>query len=332
MKCRRPKLGIIPILCLAVILFFAAVGYPQGTEIAKYPSRPITYIIPTPPGSESDVPCRLIAKEAEKFLGQPIIVVNKPGGSFTIGIAAMAAAKPDGYTIGHTGTPGMFFTPFLEKLPYHPVNDIKMIMQFGDINLGMLVKADSPFKRFEDIITYARKNPKKLTYGVGALGSMGHLIMEQIAKREKVQFTMIPFKGSPETQSALLGGHVQVVPGGFNYSLIEAGATRVLLLLGEKRSDEFPQVPILRDIGYDIPVPAMLTVAGPKGIPDGIVRKLEEAFTKAMREPAFINGMKSLHLNLLYRNNKELDDYVARAYEFYGKLIKEMGFVSNQLH
>jgi hypothetical protein len=159
---------------------------------------------------------RLICKEAEKSLGQPIVPLNKPGGSFSIAIAAIASSTPDGYTIGYAGHPGMFVVPLTEKVPYHPVKDLKQIMQFGFLNIAVTVKGDSPFKKFEDIVTYARQNPKKLTYGSAGEGSFGHLGMELIAKREKVQFTHIPFKGSPETQVALLGGHILVGTGEFD--------------------------------------------------------------------------------------------------------------------
>jgi tripartite-type tricarboxylate transporter receptor subunit TctC len=310
--------------CLALSLLIAGLGYAQEVEIAKYPNRPITFIVPTSPGAAGDLPCRLIAKEAEKLLGQPIVILNKPGGSFTIGIAAIAVSKPDGYTIGYAGHPGMFVPPLTERVPYHPVRDLKQIMQFGDLIIAIFVKGDSPFKSFEDVVAYARENPKKLTYGSAGIGSFGYLAMEQIGKKEKVQFTHIPFKGSPETEAALLGGHILVGTGGPRYSLLEAGQIRLLLLIAEKHSTEYPQTPILKDLGYDIPAPMFLNVAGPKGIPDGIVKKLEDAFTKAMKEPAFIKGMKDLRISIVHRKSQELGDYVAQNYDLFEKLLKEI--------
>ena len=311
-------------LCLAPIFLFAEWGFPQE-DVAQYPSRPITFVMPSVAGSESDLAVRLISKEAEKFLGQPIAVVNKPGGSFTIGLTAVATSKPDGYTIGYTAHSGMFLVPYMDKVPYHPINDVTQIMQFGYVNLAVVVKTDSPFKKFEDILAYARKNPKKVTYGSTGVGTIGALAMEQIAKKEGVQFTHIPFKGSPETQTALLGGHVLFGAGSLSYSLLESGQIRLLLLIAENRSPEFPTTPILKDLGYEIPAPLFLNVAGPKGIPDEIAKKLEAAYTKAMAEPAFIKGMKELHVTIVHRNSKELSDYVAYNYEVYGKLLKELG-------
>jgi tripartite-type tricarboxylate transporter receptor subunit TctC len=305
-------------------LLFATPGYCQETDVAKFPNRPITFIVPLPAGSGGDLASRLIAKEAEKFLGQPIVFVNKPGGSYTIGAAAIAASKPDGYTVGYTTPASLFITPFLEKLPYHPLKDLQRIIQFGDMTFGMVVRSDSSFKSYENLISYARQNPKKLTYGTGGTNSFANLAIERIARKEGVQFTHIPFKGGAEVQPALLGGHIQFAAGDFNVSLLEAGQTRLLLLLTEDRRIEYPQTPILRDIGYDLPYPAMTSVTGPKGLPEGVLKRLEEAFTKGMNEPAFIKGMKELRLTVFHRNSKDLENYVTHTYEVFEKLVKEM--------
>jgi tripartite-type tricarboxylate transporter receptor subunit TctC len=313
---------------IILTLLFAITGYPQDIDIAKYPSRPITFVDPFSAGGSSDLAIRLLGKEIEKYLGQPIVVVNKPGGGGTIGVSAIASAKPDGYTIGQSvGGAPLFILPFLEKVPYHPIKDLRQIIQYSAPNFGVIVKADSPFKSFKDLIAYAHQNPKKVIYGTNAPNSISNLIMEQIAKKEGVQFTHIPFKASPEYQTALLGGHVLFTAGDFAFPLVEAGQTRILLFLLDKRSDDYPQLPILKDLGYDILVPVMFTITSPKGIPDEIAKKLEDAFTKAIKEPAFLKGMRDLRLTIIYRNSREIADYMAHNYEFFGKFLKEMGLM-----
>ena len=315
-------------LVLVITLVFAPAGYSLEAETAKFPSRPITYITPLPPGGGTDLAVRLISKEAEKYLGQPIVINNKPGGTLTIGIAAIAAAKPDGYTIGYAGHSGMFVVPFMEKLPYHPIKDLKPIMQFAGFNFGVFVKADSPFKTFNDLIAFARQNPKKVTYGSAGANSMQYIILEQIARKEGVQLTHIPFKGTPESQTALLGGHILFGTGDFNASLLEAGEIRLLALLRDERSTEYPKTPILKELGYDIPCPMTVNVFGPKGIPEAIAQKIEDAYTRAMKEPAFIKGMRDdLSLPIVYRNHKDLGDYTNYNYEVYGKYLKGMGLI-----
>ena len=312
--------------CIIIIFLSTELGYPQESEIAKFPNRSITYIVPVPPGTGTDLSVRLIAKEAEKFLGQSIVVVNKPGAALTIGTAAVASAKPDGYTIGFSGGPPLFFTPLLEKVPYH-LKDLRMVMQYGGFNFGVIVKGDSPFKGFKDLIDYARQNPKKLTYGSTGTNSMPHITMERIAKQENVQITHIPFKGTPESQTALLGGHILAAAGDFGTSLVESGETRVVMLLKEEKSAEYPQVPILKDLGYNLPYPMIISIITAKAVPDGIVKKLDDTFSKAMKEPAFINGMKELRLPVMYRSGKELDAYAAQNYDYYSKLFKELGLI-----
>lgn len=296
-------------------------------EVSQFPTRTITYIQPFSAGVPADIAMRLISKEAEKFLGKPIIVLNKPGAAGTIGVAAVAAAAPDGYTIGNTPHSPMFVVPHLEKVPYQPVGDFKMIMQFAAFNMGVIVRADAPFNSFKDLITYARQNPGKLTYGTAGTNSMQFIIMEQVAKREKVQLMHVPFKATGDAQTALLGGHILFAAGDFNYSLIEAGKARLLLLFREERAAEYPQTPILRDMGYDFPIPTFICVAAPKGLPDGIAKKLEDAFTKAMKEPGFIKGMKDLRLPIVYRNSRDLNAYVSQNYETYGQMLKDMGLI-----
>jgi len=322
----KRKALIVAGIVFGAISALTASGFSQEEEVAKFPSRALTYIQPFVAGTPADLAMRLISKEAEKFLGQPVVVLNKPGAAGTIGVAAVATAKPDGYTIGNTPHSPMFVVPHLEKVPYHPVKDFRMIMQFAAYNMAVGVKADSPFKSFKDLIEFARQNPKKLTYGTTGTNSMQFIIMEQIAKREKIQLTHIPFKGTAEALAALLGGHVLFATGDFIYSLIEAGQIRLLLLLREEKAAEYPETPILKDFGYDLPVPTFICVAGPRGIPDGIVRKIEDSFTRAMKAPAFIKGMREeFRLPIVYRGSKDLGEYVAHNYEFYGKILKEMG-------
>jgi tripartite-type tricarboxylate transporter receptor subunit TctC len=313
-------------LCIINILLLPTPGYSQSDNIAKYPDRPITYILPFPAGSSGDVAQRLISKEAEKFLGQPVVVINKPGAAGAIGVAAFAVAKPDGYTIGQAQHSPMITVPLLEKVPYHPLKDFRFIMQWAAFNHGVVVKADSPFKTFKDLIAYARKNPKKLTYGTAGVNSTSYVVMKQIAQKEGVQLTHIPFKGTVEAQTAILGGHLVFAAGDFTYPLLEAGQTRLLLLFREERSTEYPDAPILKDLGYDFPYPTFYTVTTPKGVPDAIASKLEDAFTKAMAQPDFIKGMKELHLPIVYRNSKDLTDYITYNYNYFEKILKEMDF------
>ena len=326
MKRCLSKLMFSFLISLPLTFLFAEISYSQEAKIATYPNRPITYINPITPGGPTDLSIRAICKEAERFLGQPIVVANKPGAVGSIGCTIIAGSKPDGYTIGYLPHSALYIAPFQEKVSYHSVKDFKPIMQFATFNFGVIVKEDSPFKTFKDLINDARANPLKLVCGTTGPSSMQYHIVEKIGRKEKVQFTHMPFKGNPEMQIGLLGGHIQFGAGDFNYSYIESKQMRVLLLMKEEPSPEYPGIPILKDFGYDISTPMVLNVAGPRGIPEGIVKKLEEAFTKAIKEPAFVKMMRDeLRLSIVYRNSKDLSSYIASNYEIFEKLFKEGG-------
>jgi tripartite-type tricarboxylate transporter receptor subunit TctC len=309
----------------AGLLAMVLSGHAYGQEdVSKFPNRPITYICPVPPGTGTDLSIRLIAKEAEKFLKQPIVVVNKPGGATTVGTAAVAFAKPDGYTIGHCGGAVLFLTPLLEKVPYDPIKDIRTIMTYGVFNFGVYVKADSPFKTFKDLIAFARENPKKVTFGTVGTNSLQHIMLEQVAKKENVQFIHIPFKGTSEGQVALLGGHITFGAGDFNASMVESKQIKLLLMLKDRTSSEYPGIPIISEM-YNLPYPLYISIITQKNVPDPIVDKLEDAFHRAMKEPGFVKGMKELQLPVEYRTGREIDSYVVQMQAYFAKLLKEMG-------
>lgn len=316
------------LLCLTVLFFCVDRGYSQDDVAANYPNRPITFIVPNPPGGSTDLVFRLLMKEAEKHLGQPIGVVNKPGAALALGVATIAGAKPDGYTIGFAPFSALYVVPHIEKVPYHPLKDLKYIVRIALISVGVVVKDDSPLKTFEDLVAFARKNPKKLTYGTTGTNSMQNIIMEQIAKKEGVTFTHIPYKGGMEWQTAILGGHILAGAGAYSYSFLEAKQLRLLAFFSEGKTPDFPQVPILKELGYDIPCPMFFNVVTPKGVSDGITRKLEEAFSKAIAEPTFVKKMREdLHEPISFQNSRDLTDYVNHSYIVWERYLREAGVI-----
>lgn len=315
------KMRVI-LLCVCIAMFVGTMGYAQDSQVAQYPNRPITFIVPVPPGGSTDLAYRLISKGAEKYLGQPIVVENKSGAGTSIGMAAVAASKPDGYTIGTMAHSGIYVYPILEKVPYHPLKDLRFFMQFADYNYAIYVRSESPLKTFSELIEHIRKNPKKLTYGTGGARTLQNIIMLQIIQREKLEINSIPFRGGPEVQQALLGGHIDFAVHDFNYALYEAGKIRLLCLFRGNKSEEYPDVPIVKDFGYDIPCPLSFVIGGPKAIPDGIARKIEDAYTRAMKDPEFIKGMKEdIRMSLVYRNSQEITKYITDYFEFFSKFL-----------
>lgn len=321
---KRSSLRLMILWC-ALICHGALPVHAQQANSARYPERPLNLVVAFSPGGTVDLAFRLLAREVEKLLGQPVVVQNRVGGGGAISVGAIALAKPDGYTFGQVPTQTVFVMPFIEKLQYNPALDLTFISQFAEAPFGIVAKKDSAYASLQDLIAEARRNPGMLSYGTNAATGVANLVIDQIGRQENARFTNIPFKGSPEAQTALLGGHIAFMAGEFNSSMVENGPLRLLALFSDKSRPMYPMVPSLKDLGYDIPAPVFYVIAGPKGMPAAIVRRIDEAVARAVREPPFLKGAQELKLSIVYRDHEELTEYVARNYEYFGKLLAEMG-------
>jgi tripartite-type tricarboxylate transporter receptor subunit TctC len=249
--------------------------------------------------------------------------VNKPGGNFVIGISELQQAKPDGYTVGYLPSSGAFVLPHLEKVPYDTLKDFKPIIQYGAMNFGVVVQADSPYKTWKDIADAGKKT--KLRYGHSGPRTLQAIVLNLMAKQEGVSFINIPYKGSPESQTALIGGHLDLAAGDFSYSLVEAGKIRPILMLADTRSPMYPTIQCLKDAGYDYPVPVPFILAAPKDTPAAIMKLLEDAFTKAAKDPEYIKGVDDIKLLTTYRSSAELVQYMSATFEKVGQMLKDSG-------
>ena len=309
---------------------FLLVGFLAGPSILQaqpYPAHPIQLVIPGAPGDAVDIAARSVADELAKILKVPVLPVNKPGAGAMVATDFVAKGKKDGYTLLYAMSSGLIYNPAMspETVPYDPLRDVEPLGMHVTFPGVLSVQAESPWKTFTEVIEYSRKNPGKFRCGSLGIGAITHFQLEMIKSVTATDITFIPFKGASPAVTALLGGHIAFTAGEFNYSLVEGGEIRVLALFAEKPRADYPKIPTLKELGYDIPCPVFHTICGPKGIPDGIVKKLEDAFTKAIKEPAFIKGTQELRIPIVYRNSKELTEYASRNYEAFGKLITEMG-------
>jgi tripartite-type tricarboxylate transporter receptor subunit TctC len=268
-------------LCVVAALFGAAPAVAQ-----TFPSKPVTLIVPWPAGGSTDLVMRAIAEGAAKHLGQPIVVENKPGASGTAGPATMAAAaKPDGYTVAQMPIT-IFRLPHMVKTTFDPIKDFTYIIHLTGYTFGVVVKADAPWKTFQDLVEYARANPGKVTYGTPGTGTSLHITMEQIAAKAGIKWTQVPFKGAAETNAAVMGGHVNAVADSTGWApLVDSGDLRLLTIWSAQRTKRWPQVPTLRESGIDMVSNSPYGLAGPKGMDPKVVQILHDAFRKALDEP-----------------------------------------------
>ena len=307
------------------ILFFinALAGIAFAQE--KYPDKPINFIIGYPAGGSTDVCARPLVAAAGKILGQPVVVVNKPGGASAVAMASLKNEKPDGYTIGILPS-GAVLSQHMRKVPYDSARDFSPIMQYAVYLYGLVVQTNSPWKTFQEFIEFAKANPGKIRYSTAGPGTPQHLVMERLALKEKIKWTHIPFEGGPPAIANLLGGHVEASSQTTEWKKhVEAGSLRLLAVYGEKRMRDFPDVPTLLELGYDITAPSLICIVGPKGLSPQIVETLHGAFKKAMEDLDFIKIGRQMDQPVLYRGPQDLAKHLVQMNEEVGGLIGSLG-------
>jgi tripartite-type tricarboxylate transporter receptor subunit TctC len=225
------------------------------------------------------------------------------------------------------GTGAITIHPHMKKLPYNPLTDVKDIIPVIRYNVGIVVRKDAPWNTFEDIIAYSKNNPGKFTFATAGIGVPQHICMERIAMKEKIKWTHIPFKSGPESVLACLGGNTDATVQGSVDVLpyIEAGKFKLLLAIDEKRWKCLPNVPNIYEKGYDFSSNTYFAISGPKGIPESIGKKLENAFSKAKKDPSFIQTLERFKVDEATMSAKEYEDFWRKEYYVMEEVIKTLG-------
>jgi tripartite-type tricarboxylate transporter receptor subunit TctC len=299
---------------------------------AEYPERPITLIANYSAGGGADLSARALAKKAEKALGQPVAVVNRAGAGGTVGMAAIAASKPDGYTIGVTTYGPLTFAPHMNDLPYDPLKDFEYIMGYGRYMYGPVARSDSQFKTLKDLVQYAKANPGKVKYSLIGLPTPNNFGMVYLAKAEGIKWEPVVFKETPAAVAACLGGHVDIVsqnPGDV-VSYIKAGRFRLLASFSDIRWPWVPDVPTARELGYKFDVNSWLALGTPKGVPKPALDRLREAFKKAIDDPEFIEIMNKIYIPPAFKTPEEYKNLVEVGYKESEAMIRELGLHKSQ--
>ena len=299
----------------------------SGQAFAQaYPTRPITLIVPWPAGGSTDRHLRGLAELASKHLGQSIIVENKPGGGGTSGPGTMAlTAKPDGYTIAQFPL-GMLRLPQMQKVQWNPLTDFSFIIGVTGYTFGVTVRADSPYKSFNDYIEAARKAPGKVDYGSTGIGTSPHLNMEELAENAKVELNHVPFKGNADLTQALLGGHVMAQSDATGWDkYVDGGQMRLLVTFGEKRTQRWPNVPTAKELGYGVVSTSPYGIVGPKGMDPAIVKTLHDAFKKAMDDPKHLELLAQLNQDLWYKNSEDYAQWARETFAKEKRLLDKLG-------
>lgn len=310
---------------LAVSAAATLAAAPAFSAPGDFPQRPIKLVIGYTAGGSTDIPFRVLADNVSKILGQTVVVENKPGAGGVLPAQLMQSTPPDGYTIAQVAMP-VFRLPYTTKINWDPVKDLSYIINLAGYSFGLVVPADSPFKTMKDYIDYARANPGKLTYGSPGSMTTLHLTMEDLAMRQNVQFSHIPYKGNSESLQAVLGGHVMSVadtPGWAPY--VESGKLRVLSTWGEKRSARFPDVPTLKELGLGIVQTSPFGIVVPKGTDPKIVKILHDAFKKGMEMPNYRESLAKFDMEPFYMGTEQYAQFAAETTKKERAIIERLG-------
>ncbi len=299
---------------------------PASGRAASFPARPITLICPWTAGGSTDLQLRAISEAASKHLGQPVVIEYKAGGAGTVGPAGMAAsARPDGYTLSQIPIT-VFRLPHMQKVTWDPFKDFSYIVHLTGYTFGVVVKADAPWKTFKELIEYSRANPGKVAYGSPGAGTSLHVTMEQIAIKEGVKWTHVPFKGTAENTTALLGGHTQVAADGTGWgALVDAGQLRLLVTWTAQRTKRWPYAPTLKELGYGIVSNSPYGIAGPKGMDPKVVQVIHDAFKKGLDDPLHVKMLDQLDMEPFYLGTADYVKYVRVLFEEEGQRVAQVG-------
>lgn len=312
--------------CVAAI-FVAASSVAVLAE-PNFPTKPITLIVPWNAGGSTDLLYRAMGDAAAKELGQPVVVDNKTGGTGTIGPVTMAlTAKPDGYTIAQIPVTVMRL-PLMSKRNWDSLKDFTYIIHNTGYTFGVTTKSDSKFKTWKDVVEFAKANPGKVTYSTTGPGGSLHIGMEQIAARDGIKFTMVPFKGGTETNAAVLGGHVDLQAESTVWApLVDSKDLRLLNVWTESRNKRWPDVPTLKELGYPFVFDSPFGLAGPKGMDPAVVKKLHDAFKKAMDDKAVKDVTEKYDFVERYMDSAQYTKFVAEYVASEKEVLERIGLV-----
>ena len=313
-----------------IILCLVGMGLSVSLSWAKYPEKPITFIMPWPAGGGTDVSGRPLIEAASRVLGQPIVIEYHPGGSTIVGMNILKNKKPDGYTIGQT-TLSATISQHTRKVPVDLTKDFSYIMQYADYSNGLVVRSDSPWKTLKEFLDYSKANPGKIRYSSTGPSSPPSLVMATLGRLLGIQWTLIPFEGGPPALTALLGGHVEAYTGTMHTKPhVLAGRLRLLCAYEQKRAPSFPDIPTLQELGYPIVCSNFLVLLAPKGLPKDITEILHQAFKKALDDPEFKKGCQKVDHVIVYRNPEETTQHIRKMDKEISMAVKELKLIKGK--
>jgi len=300
---------------------------PAARSQGRFPDRPIRLINPWSPGSSSDVQMRSLAELASARLGQPVIVENKPGAAGTLHIMPLAReTRPDGYTLGQMHL-AVIRRPFLTRTAqWDLATDFTYVIGLCGWVVGCAVRADAPWKTWQEFVASAKREPGRRTYATSGIATTPHILMEDIGNRLGAEFTHVPFRGTSESVTAVLGGQVDAI---IDASLwaphVVEGRMRCLVVFTPERFPRFPDAPTLRETGIDLVATSAYGLVGPAGMDPGVVQVLHDAFKAALEDPANARVRAQFDMPAVYYDPDSYRTATLRQAEYEKAVVQRVG-------
>lgn len=307
-------------LCAAILLGTA------GAAVAAYPDKPVRLIVPYAAGGGTDTAARMIARKLAPLLGQPVVVENKPGGATQIGTAYVAAAAPDGYTL-LMGTANLATNSVLyAKLPYDVGRDLTPVAWATDVPVYLMVPAASPWRSLEDLKRAAAAQ-QGLTFATAGTGSIPHLAGEQFAHQTGIALRHIPYKGSSEAATALVGGQVQLSFDNLApvYAQIQAGRLRPIAIAAQARNPGLPDVPTLAELGVPLAASSWWGVMAPAGTPPDVIAQLNRQIGAVLADPEVRSYFAGLGMQSKGGTPEDFGRHIAAETERWRAVVRQAG-------
>jgi tripartite-type tricarboxylate transporter receptor subunit TctC len=303
-------------------------GQTGGNEATKvdFPTKPITLIVPYSAGGASDLSARPLADAASKILGQPIVVVNRPGGGGAVGAAEVARANPDGYTLLNGSSGPITLLPFTSN-PGYSVGDLIPVVRNTNIPVVFAVKKDSSINNLDELVEYMKANPGKVKFSTPGAGTSHHIAVAAFADKVGASINHVPYDGAAPAVAALLGDKVDVTCVGVAeiYAQFQNDTVKILGVTAEERETTYmPNEPTFKEQGYDFVTSVWYGIQAPKGTPAEVIKILEAAFLEAAKDPAVVDAWHKLSLIAGPMGSEEfakcIEEYAAFNEEYSAKL------------
>lgn len=308
----------------ALVAIALALLLPMGPAHAAYPEKPVTLVVPFPPGGRTDLTARLLAQHLPRHLGQAALVVNKAGAGGVLGAKELAGAAPDGYTLGVFST-AVVTAQYTVPTPTN-LGDYAAIAVVNVDPMALAVKSDAPWKSLEELVAHGRANPGKLRIGM-IPGASAQIFAAGFANAAGLKGTFVPFPGDAPGAAALAGGHIDVhvaVPVSYK-ALVEAGKVKMLGVAADSRTALYRDVPTFRENGVDFVIGSFHIVFAPRRTPEEVLAVLEKAIERTMREPGLVKQMADTSLGHAWLNRKDTAVFLARQDEVNRRVIEAVG-------